>query len=71
MLKERTTDRWAAKAASAEEWGCASRRSNLPRDDNPYVLAERVAPDSDAERRLADAWFRGWDRVDAELKRSR
>jgi len=56
----------------ADEAGFAARSAGLPRDMNPHVGAVVLPyvnlPDASQRPELAQAWWRGWDRADADLR---
>lgn len=56
----------------ADEAGFAARSAGMPRDMNPHVGAV-VLPyvnlqDAAQRPELAQAWWRGWDRADSDLR---
>jgi len=52
------------------QMGFEARTNGVPRHHNPYVTTTDLAakPRSEVEHELADAWWRGWDRADIELR---
>jgi hypothetical protein len=53
----------ALAAAVAAREGRIARAGGLTRERNPY----QEPPIPDGRLRLREAWWRGWDRADAEL----
>ena len=55
----------------AERIGFLARSSGTPREQNPHVHPTSMPyldlRSNEAQRSLADAWGRGWDRANAEL----
>jgi len=52
----------AAAEIAAESWGFWAWEANEPRKSNPYLEHLHLSPTAQA---LADAWYRGWDRAEA------
>lgn len=56
-----------AAEAEAESFGFLARQVNDQRASNPYlVYLQHESPTTQA---LADAWYRGWDRAEANQKK--
>jgi hypothetical protein len=71
MPLESMQPRVASGLKRAEEAGFAARSAGRPRDANPHAVAVTLpyVDLSGPEHRTAwaQAWWRGWDRADADL----